>query len=226
MDRSERRVENIILLVNIIVFIPSIIFHTIGLYISINLQYQIFIIYIGSILLLINWIFVLQLKNYNNFGNLINYDSQNNILRSCLFFSNILNLFIYFDLKLRYEFFYNFFLISMILNSIILFIPYIIIVTFFIMLVYCVPNLLIESSTNNNVTGLSIQQINQLTIDYASINLNERCNICLSKIKSGESIRKLECNHNFHSECLDKWLLEKNNCPNCRKIISSNIDNI
>ena len=86
MDRSERRVENIILLVNIIVFIPSIIFHTIGLYISINLQYQIFIIYIGSILLLINWIFVLQLKNYNNFGNLINYDSQNNILRSCLFF--------------------------------------------------------------------------------------------------------------------------------------------
>ena len=114
----------------------------------------------------------------------------------------------------------------MILNSIILFIPYIIIVTFFIMLVYCVPNLLIESSTNNNVTGLSIQQINQLTIDYASINLNERCNICLSKIKSGESIRKLECNHNFHSECLDKWLLEKNNCPNCRKIISSNIDNI
>ena len=77
------------------------------------------------------------------------------------------------------------------------------------MLVYCVPNLLIESSTNNNVTGLSIQQINQLTIDYASINLNERCNICLSKIKSGESIRKLECNHNFHSECLDKWLLEK-----------------
>jgi len=223
MNRSQRRIDNVILLVNIITFVPSILFHIVGLYISINLNYQLFIIYIGFLLILINFLFIIQLKNYNNFGNLRNYDSQNTILRSCLFLANIVSLYfyVYFDLQFKFT---VFFLISVILNSLILCIPYLIIITFFLMLAYCMPNLILEP--NDNPNGLSLDQINQLRLHQIPIDLNDRCNICLSQIKSGETIRILECNHNFHSECLDKWLIENDTCPNCRTIISDNIDNL
>ena len=34
---------------------------------------------------------------------------------------------------------------------------------------------------------------------------------------------KTPCNHIFHKECLEKWLLLKKECPNCRTDLSDNI---
>lgn len=46
----------------------------------------------------------------------------------------------------------------------------------------------------------------------------EECPICLSEFKLRERIRSLDCNHEFHKKCIDKWLLEGNSCcPICRK---------
>ena len=84
---------------------------------------------------------------------------------------------------------------------------------------YCLPELIIDLSNNNN--GLTFHQINLLTSVQLSTDLEDRCNICLSEIKSGDSIRILNCKHNFHSECLDKWLHIKDTCPNCRTPISN-----
>ncbi|VVA91401.1 unnamed protein product [Arabis nemorensis] len=43
------------------------------------------------------------------------------------------------------------------------------------------------------------------------------CVVCLSKLKEGEEVRKLECGHVFHKECFEGWLQHLNfNCPLCR----------
>ena len=40
------------------------------------------------------------------------------------------------------------------------------------------------------------------------------CVICLSNITN--SIYITECNHKFHTKCLNQWYKYKKNCPICR----------
>ena len=56
------------------------------------------------------------------------------------------------------------------------------------------------------------------------IKINEKndlfCPICQNAIKTNtEIIRELGCSHVFHLDCIDKWLLMKNQCPLCKKNI-------
>ncbi|KAI3792615.1 hypothetical protein L2E82_06498 [Cichorium intybus] len=45
------------------------------------------------------------------------------------------------------------------------------------------------------------------------------CAICLSDYKLIESLRTIpECNHYFHSECIDEWLKLNATCPVCRNM--------
>ena len=46
----------------------------------------------------------------------------------------------------------------------------------------------------------------------------ENCIICFEDIKSSEMIRKWECSHTFHKNCIDYW---ENKCPICRQNIYS-----
>ena len=41
------------------------------------------------------------------------------------------------------------------------------------------------------------------------------CSICLSE---SECNHTLYCGHQFHEECIEKWLEENNTCPNCREL--------
>ncbi|XP_019181611.1 PREDICTED: E3 ubiquitin-protein ligase RLIM-like [Ipomoea nil] len=44
-----------------------------------------------------------------------------------------------------------------------------------------------------------------------------QCNICLADYEEGDEIRVLPCHHEFHMECVDKWLKEIHGvCPLCR----------
>ena len=66
--------------------------------------------------------------------------------------------------------------------------------------------------------GLSQEQINQLLFEiYKESNNKEDniCTICKTNFENGEKIRRLGCNHIFHMDCIDPWLLEKKNCPIC-----------
>ncbi|KAL2501744.1 RING-H2 finger protein ATL79 [Forsythia ovata] len=48
------------------------------------------------------------------------------------------------------------------------------------------------------------------------------CAICLSEFSDGEKIRVLEkCNHGFHVQCIQKWLVSQPSCPTCRTNCSS-----
>ncbi|KAG6427076.1 hypothetical protein SASPL_111316 [Salvia splendens] len=43
------------------------------------------------------------------------------------------------------------------------------------------------------------------------------CIICLADFAVGEKIRVLEkCNHGFHLNCIQKWLISHSSCPTCR----------
>jgi len=43
------------------------------------------------------------------------------------------------------------------------------------------------------------------------------CTICLHEYKSEDALRKLPCKHSYHLECIDRWLLQVNQCPLCRQ---------
>ncbi|GMR39930.1 hypothetical protein PMAYCL1PPCAC_10125, partial [Pristionchus mayeri] len=44
----------------------------------------------------------------------------------------------------------------------------------------------------------------------------ERCSICLDDFIDGVQLRVLFCGHEFHSVCVDPWLLSKRRCPLCQ----------
>uniref|UniRef100_A0A4W3J0A3 Zinc finger, SWIM-type containing 2 n=1 Tax=Callorhinchus milii TaxID=7868 RepID=A0A4W3J0A3_CALMI len=42
----------------------------------------------------------------------------------------------------------------------------------------------------------------------------QQCRICLKVFRISQHVRRLPCNHKFHRECIDHWLLhERNACP-------------
>ncbi|KAL5158231.1 RING-H2 finger protein ATL73 [Glycine soja] len=49
---------------------------------------------------------------------------------------------------------------------------------------------------------------------------NNICAICLTEFSDGDRIRFLpNCNHRFHVDCIDKWLLSHSSCPTCRNLL-------
>ena len=44
----------------------------------------------------------------------------------------------------------------------------------------------------------------------------EICSICLIFFKNGDQISRLNCGHLFHTNCVNKWISNKKNCPLCR----------
>lgn len=61
-------------------------------------------------------------------------------------------------------------------------------------------------NNNQNTTTLEIKK--NIIVE------NEDCCICLS---SGNEWGELPCKHQFHYDCISKWLQIKNHCPICRQ---------
>ena len=59
---------------------------------------------------------------------------------------------------------------------------------------------------------------NEFDLNVLSNECEKNCSICLNEMKQTDKLRKMrDCKHIFHKDCIDKWLLIKNNCPYCRK---------
>ena len=43
------------------------------------------------------------------------------------------------------------------------------------------------------------------------------CPICLDEYKHGDIVSELACGHQFHPQCVNKWLKERRICPMCRR---------
>jgi hypothetical protein len=53
------------------------------------------------------------------------------------------------------------------------------------------------------------------------------CAICLAIYRTGDEISESansRCNHQFHRQCIEQWLLQHDNCPCCRKIYLVDVD--
>ncbi|XP_046890729.1 uncharacterized protein LOC124477157 isoform X2 [Hypomesus transpacificus] len=47
-----------------------------------------------------------------------------------------------------------------------------------------------------------------------------QCQICFSDYTEGEELRMLPCLHDYHVQCIDRWLKESATCPICRADVS------
>ena len=55
-------------------------------------------------------------------------------------------------------------------------------------------------------------------LDEVSTTETVQCHACYLNIENEESIRELRCGHQFHSCCINRWLLmNKKTCPYCRQ---------
>merc|ERR1712226_663522 len=53
----------------------------------------------------------------------------------------------------------------------------------------------------------------------------ETCVICLDDFEVGDELRILPCNHVYHTNCVDPWLLQNLRvCPQCRKKVDTHED--
>lgn len=46
-----------------------------------------------------------------------------------------------------------------------------------------------------------------------------QCMVCLETFEQGEELRILPCIHRFHKVCIDRWLMQRSECPTCKNRI-------
>ncbi len=87
---------------------------------------------------------------------------------------------------------------------------------------FSVPISIYNNNTQHNfedvIVSLTDDEFNQLTCYECNDENNEKdCNICIECFNKGDSIVKLNCNHEFHKDCIKKWLCNNSTkCPVCR----------
>lgn len=50
---------------------------------------------------------------------------------------------------------------------------------------------------------------------------NQQCTICLLELETGDMLRLLPCQHEFHLHCIDSWMRRHRTCPLCRYVLYS-----
>lgn len=87
----------------------------------------------------------------------------------------------------------------------------------------CVNNVNINDNNNND----NINDINDINdkkdikkclfseLDEKTLNINDNCSICFESM-SEKIVSITICNHVYHDNCLDEWLLNNKTCPLCR----------
>lgn len=65
-----------------------------------------------------------------------------------------------------------------------------------------------------------IAEIPTVTIDQSQIDGNMQCSVCWEDFKLAEPVRKLVCEHYYHTQCIVPWLQLHGTCPICRKALA------
>jgi hypothetical protein len=91
--------------------------------------------------------------------------------------------------------------------------------------IYRLLSLLTSNIINNNEqeeeqSKLSNEDFEKLPTEILTEGIDNDCAICIDKLKKGNEIIKLPCNHKFHLNCIKSYFLNYNNkCPMCRSNI-------
>ncbi|TVY66784.1 E3 ubiquitin-protein ligase ZNRF3 [Fusarium oxysporum f. sp. cubense] len=63
----------------------------------------------------------------------------------------------------------------------------------------------------------------QSSVSSTEVSLAEICAVCLETLVDEEDVRRLTCEHVFHTRCLDSWFKEHHvDCPLCKCIFIPN----
>ncbi|KAL0357575.1 UNVERIFIED_CONTAM: E3 ubiquitin-protein ligase SIS3 [Sesamum calycinum] len=84
------------------------------------------------------------------------------------------------------------------------------------------PGLYLTPAQREAVEAL-IQELPKFRLKAVPNDCSE-CPICLEEFYVGNEVRGLPCAHNFHVECIDKWLRLNVKCPRCRCSVFPNLD--
>ncbi|KAK1154101.1 E3 ubiquitin-protein ligase RNF181 [Acipenser oxyrinchus oxyrinchus] len=61
-----------------------------------------------------------------------------------------------------------------------------------------------------------VQNLPRAVITPAQADKGLKCPVCLLEFEEEETVRKMPCEHLFHSGCILPWLGKTNSCPLCR----------
>jgi len=80
-------------------------------------------------------------------------------------------------------------------------------------------NLAIAEMLGDVNKGLNEKELNKLpSFQYNGSPISENnCSICICEWEIGQQLKKLNCSHTFHEDCLNQWLKKKKSCPLCLK---------
>lgn len=53
----------------------------------------------------------------------------------------------------------------------------------------------------------------------------QQCMVCLSDFVAGDCVRRLQCEHLFHRDCIDEWLQRSAVCPICKRPVGKDASN-
>ncbi|SPQ93456.1 RING-type domain-containing protein [Plasmodiophora brassicae] len=94
-----------------------------------------------------------------------------------------------------------------------------ILLAMFCMCLPCLLLLLRFFQPNEGMSSNDVRKLPERTFDSTGVDMTTAagsCVICQTEFVNGDRLRHLPCNHEFHSACLDQWLVLKATCPLCR----------
>ena len=86
---------------------------------------------------------------------------------------------------------------------------------------------IISTLNKDVITTLNEEDINNLNKYILKNNLEDKCSICLDDMKINQEVIELQCNHIYHSNCINEYLTNYNyKCPCCKEEIGRPVYNI
>jgi hypothetical protein len=64
---------------------------------------------------------------------------------------------------------------------------------------------------------LTPAQFEHRQVEFADVQKETKCSICLETFTGGERVCRLPCKHIFYDNCVSEWLKREAICPICRK---------
>jgi len=88
---------------------------------------------------------------------------------------------------------------------------------------------IVTLTNQNHIDVLSLEGFNSLkskvfSVATASIGCegDKICTVCQCDFEERDIVKILPCEHSFHEDCIKRWLMtEKNECPMCRGVVST-----
>ena len=77
----------------------------------------------------------------------------------------------------------------------------------------------IDDLSDSNESGVNREILNLRSRVFINELRYNECVICKNNFECEDLIRTLPCKHQFHINCIDRWLQNNNKCPICKKKI-------